>query len=488
MKIFVVVNNPDDWQLYIPNVEIISAKSYLTNSDYSSMRHVKVVNLCRSYRYQTIGYYVSLLAQARGHKPMPSVQTIQDLKSPTITRFVSDELDELIQQSLKHVGFDKFTLNIYFGHNTSKTHDRLCQHLFKEFQAPLLQAQFSKNNKKWILQNINPLIPSEIPYDHRPFVSEIAQNYFEGKRLSLRKKVNSRYDLAILYNPGEINSPSNEKALNKFVKAGEALGFNCELITKEDYGRLAEFDALFIRETTSVNHHTYRFARRAAAERLVVVDDPDSILKCTNKVYLAEIMERHKVPMPKTVILHHDNIEEMIEKLGFPCVLKQPDSAFSNGVIKVDSRHHLFEILPDLLDKSDLLIAQEFVPTPFDWRICIFDRQPLFACKYFMARKHWQIYERLDSGKVFSGRAETFAVGMVPKRVVNTALKAANLIGDGLYGVDLKETPNNCYVIEINDNPSIDAGVEDTVLQDELYKKIMSMLLRRVENRKQGIQ
>jgi glutathione synthase/RimK-type ligase-like ATP-grasp enzyme len=58
-----------------------------------------------------------------------------------------------------------------------------------------------------------------------------------------------------------------------------------ELIEKEDYGRLAEFDALFIRETTGVNHHTYRFARRAEAEGLVVVDDPQSILKCTNKVY-----------------------------------------------------------------------------------------------------------------------------------------------------------------------------------------------------------
>lgn len=488
MKIYVVVNNPEDWHLNIPNVEIISAKSYLTNSDYSTARHARVVNLCRSYRYQTTGYYVSLLAQARGHKPMPSVQTIQDLKSPTITRFVSDELDELIQQSLKHIPAAKFTLSIYFGRNISKSHDKLCQHLYKEFQAPLLQAQFSKNNHKWVLQNISPMISSEIPYDHRQFVVEVAQDYFAGKRFSLRKKTNMRYDLAILHNPKEANCPSNERALQRFIKAGEALGFNTELITKMDFARLAEFDALFIRETTSVNHHTYRFARRAAAERLIVVDDPDSILKCTNKVYLAEIMERHRVSIPQTVILHHDNIEEMVEKIGFPVVLKQPDSAFSSGVIKVESRANLYEILPDLLDKSDLLIAQEFVPTEFDWRVCVFDKQPLFACKYFMARKHWQIYERLDSGKVFSGKSETFAVGMAPKKVISAALKAANLIGDGLYGVDIKETANNCYVIEINDNPSIDAGVEDVVLQDDLYNKVISVLLKRVENRKQGIQ
>jgi glutathione synthase/RimK-type ligase-like ATP-grasp enzyme len=204
-------------------------------------------------------------------------------------------------------------------------------------------------------------------------------------------------------------------------------------------------------------------------------------------VFLAEVLEKHHVPIPRTVILHHDNIEEMIHKLGFPCVLKQPDSAFSNGVVKVESQRHLYEILPTLLDKSDLLIAQEFVPTAFDWRVCILDKQPLFVCKYFMARKHWQIYERLGSGKVLSGKSETMPVGMAPKKVVSTALRAANLIGDGFYGVDLKEDGNQCYVIEINDNPSIDAGVEDLILGDELYQKIMSILLRRVENRKKGI-
>lgn len=39
-----------------------------------------------------------------------------------------------------------------------------------------------------------------------------------------------------------------------------------ELITPKDYGRLAEYDGLFIRETTKLNHHTYRFARKVTAK------------------------------------------------------------------------------------------------------------------------------------------------------------------------------------------------------------------------------
>ena len=487
MKIYVVVNNLHSWQFDIPGVEVVSAKAYLTNSEYSAQRNAKVFNLCRSYKYQSTGYYVSLLAAARGHKPLPSVQTIQDIKSPTILRLVSAELDDLIQQSLQHIHSQKFSLSIYFGHNVAKCHDRLCLRLFQQFQTPLLQAQFIKNDNKWTLQSINHIIPSEIPFDHRDFVVQAAKDYMTKKRGSLKKKTALRYDLAILYNPEEATSPSNEKAIQKFLKAAESIGFDAELIEKDDYSRIAEFDALFIRETTAVNHHTYRFARRALAEGLVVIDDPESILKCTNKVYLAEVLDRYRLPAPKTLILHSDNIDAVRKHLGFPCVLKQPDGSFSKGVTRIENEHHLLENVPELLEKSDLLIAQEFIPTSFDWRVTVFDGKPLYVCKYFMARRHWQIYERLDSGKTYSGKSETLPVAMAPKRVIRTAVRAASAIGNGLYGVDIKETAKDCFVIEINDNPSIDSGVEDLVLGDDLYHHIMTGILKRVEESKNKV-
>ena len=65
-----------------------------------------------------------------------------------------------------------------------------------------------------------------------------------------------------------------------------------------------------------------------------------------------------------------------------------------------------------------------------------------------------------------------------------TALRAANSIGDGLYGVDLKKSGKKCYVMEVNDNPSIEAGIEDAMLRDELYRQIMDVFLRRIERLK----
>lgn len=254
------------------------------------------------------------------------------------------------------------------------------------------------------------------------------------------------------------------------------------LITREDYGSLAEFDALFIRETTSVNHHTFRFARRAAAEGMVVIDDPESILRCSNKVFLAELLSRHKLMTPATVIFSMDNANLVGERIGFPCVIKQPDSAFSQGVVKIDTEEAFKAQLEQLFETSELLLAQEFVPTDFDWRIGVLGGRALFACKYFMARKHWQIIKREGSTSRF-GKFESLPVHQAPQKVVSAAVKAANLIGNGLYGVDLKVLGGKPKIIEVNDNPSIDAGIEDKVLGNLLYEQIMLHIMMQLEER-----
>lgn len=484
MRHLIVVSNPQDWQLDISGVEVVSAKSYLTKETYSSIQNAKVYNLCRNYRYQSTGYYVSLLASARGHKPFPDVLAIQDLKSQTIVRIISDELDSLIQASLKPIQGDRFILSIYFGKNLAKRYDRLSYRLFLQFPAPLLRAEFIKKNDEWLLKSIHPVPARDIPENHKPFIAEVAQEFFTKRRIAVQRK-KTRYDLAILVNPQESMPPSDEKALSRFIRAAEKLEFYVELITREDYGRINEFDALFIRETTSVNHHTYRLARRAAAEGLVVIDDPESILKCTNKVYLAELLKKNKVSAPRTVILNPDNFDKIQHQLDFPVILKQPDSSFSQGVTKADNLHQYKDQAKILFEKSDLLIAQEFIPTDFDWRVGILNQKPLYACKYFMARKHWQIYERSKGGKTYSGRAETMNLSDAPAEIIEIALKAASLIGNGLYGVDLKQKNDQIYVIEINDNPSIDAGYEDNKLEDELYSTIIAELLRRIEQLKE---
>lgn len=483
MKKIVVVNQLTDWKLDLPQVEVVEAKKYLTNLAFAEMKNVRIFNLCRNYKYQSTGYYVSLLAEARGHKAIPALTQLQDFKSQAVIRLIGDEIDELIQKSLKHLKSDKFVLSVYFEQNVTPQYNKLSKQLSNLFQAPLLRAHFVFN-KKWQLNSVYPIPLNEIPENHMDLFPEMAKEYFGRTRYIAPKVSKSAYDLAILYNPEESESPSNKKAIDKFVSVAEELGFYVELITKEDYARLAEFDALFIRETTSVNHHTYRMARRAKAEGLVVIDDPESILRCTNKVYLAELLSRAKIATPKTLIIHKDNTDIITDVLGIPCVLKQPDSSFSQGVLKAKTKEELKVGLDKMLAESSLVIGQEYLPTDYDWRIGVLDGECIYSCKYFMAKGHWQIYNWAKKGNDNTGVVECVKLSDTPEAILNTARKAANLIGDGLYGVDLKLVDGKALIIEVNDNPSVDFGYEDGILGDKIYNRIITSIKKRIENQK----
>ncbi len=486
MNILFVVTRPEDWPLQVPGVTIVPARAYLTEPAWSDIRPARVFNLCKSYRYQSVGYYVSLLAAARGHRPLPGPTAIQDLRSQRVVRLVSAELDDLVRRSLAPLQSDQFVLSVYFGRNVASRYDRLAGQLFQLFEAPLLRAEFERRDGDWQIRSARPIAASDVPTAHHEFLVESAAAYFSGGIRRYRRRSSARFDLAILHDPDDPEPPSDTRALQQFVRAGESLGIASRLITREDAGRLAEFDALFIRETTAVNHHTYRIARRAEAEGLVVIDDPDSILRCTNKVYLAELLQRHGVAAPRTLIVHRDNTHDIIPTLGLPVVLKQPDSAFSRGVVRVETETELDATLATLFEQSDLVVAQEYLPTDFDWRVGVLDRRPLYVCRYFMARRHWQIIRRDDQGRRHEGQSQTLSIAEAPPQVVRTAVRAAGLIGDGLYGVDLKQIGRRCFVIEVNDNPSIDSGAEDSVLRGALYREIMGLFANRIAARKQG--
>ncbi len=482
MKKIIVVNNPDQWKLNIPSLEIISPADYLKENRYVGIKNVRVFNLSYDYAYQKKGYYVSLLAEARGHKVIPSVKHLLDLTVQSVVKLVSEDLDALIQHSLKRIKSDNFELSIYFGRNVALHYTALAHEFHKLFQAPFLRVKFIYNGSKWEVSSVRAISFKDIPEHHLPFIFEFAKEFFTRKRYGQASIGKYNYDLAILIDPMEKEPPSNKKALQKFLTVAEKLGCYVEFITKQDYARVRDFDILFIRTTTAVNHYTYRFARRAQSGGLAVIDSPESILKCANKVYLAELLKSAKINTPKSAIISSMKELKLIKNIDFPCVLKLPDSSFSLGVKKVNNNEELKENLSVMLKQSDLILVQEFVPTQFDWRIGILNNEILFACKYFMAKDHWQIYNWGTSVKDDqSGPFECLQVDKVPKHIANIALKTTKLIGNGLYGVDIKDIDGKAVVIEVNDNPNIDAGIEDEVSGDTIYKKLIKHLINEVK-------
>jgi glutathione synthase/RimK-type ligase-like ATP-grasp enzyme len=484
----VIVDHLRDWRWDVEGLNVVTANDYLAHREKPAKRPARIVNLCRRYTYLSGGYYCSLLAEARGDLPMPTVADILDLSRQSLYAFALPELDRILTQTIKRLADppeDGFDLFVFFGHADDRRFHRLAAEVFDVFRYPLLKLSVVRG-KRWKIRSIRPMGLHRVTAALAPFFESCLRSY---TRVPRRRKAGPKpalYDLAILVNPNEKLPPSNETALRRFVRTGQELRMDVELITARDYHRIAEYDALFIRETTALDHHTFRFARKAEAEGIPVIDDPRSILRCTNKVYMWELLKGRSLPTPKTFALDRNTFDDKelasIEAiLGYPMVLKIPDGSFSRGMFKADNRQQVGEAAAKLFARSRLILAQEFMYTKFDWRIGILNGQPLYACQYTMPRGHWQIVNHREDGSMVAGGFETFAVENAPAEVVNLATQAASLIGDGLYGVDLKQNEQGVFIIEINDNPNIDAGVEDKVLKGELYARIMRDFIRRIE-------
>ena len=101
-----------------------------------------------------------------------------------------------------------------------------------------------------------------------------------------------------------------------------------------------------------------------------------------------------------------------------------------------------------------------------------------------MAPGHWKVNKVVEGEQLVEGKTEAMTIGEAPEHVINTAVRAANLIGRGLYGVDLKQVEDRFYLIEVNINPNIDAGNEDQVLGEALYREVLGVFARRIAERR----
>ncbi len=465
---------------------VISAEDYIAGKlpEFIERKSsIRVINLCSDYNYLHTGYYCSLLAQARKHRCIPDVSDIVHAKWRRLHRdsIAAIESDAKLQKAIEQSGIalnDHKEIMFFFGRSQIKTLEKLGRILFDAFRLPIMKVGFHQKKDQWKIKEIEPGKITDLKNNHS-FFNESLEKYI-GSYWSKKDKSLERYWLAILYDEQDPLPPSNKKALKKFIEIGQKKRFYVELIDSSNFDSLLEYDALFIRTTTNVNHYTYRFAQKAEKEGVPCIDNRESILLCCNKIFLYELLQNNKIAVPPTFFIsrHQKNIITN-KKFDFPLVLKIPDGSFSTGVFKVNNDQEYKQRLHELFKQSELILVQKFLPSEFDWRIGVLDNKPLYACKYFMAKNHWQIYNH-GSKRNKIGDSEVIEIDKVPKKILKFALKAANLIGDGLYGVDIKEIDGKPYIIEINDNPNIDAGIEDRAEGDKIYEAIFNYFEKKI--------
>lgn len=271
------------------------------------------------------------------------------------------------------------------------------------------------------------------------------------------------------------------EALQKFKQTAEKMGHEFNFIFRNGLSEIPKYDAVFIRATTDPLYTAYVVSKTAWEFGLKVIDDPESIRICANKIHQYKLFEKFKIPHIPTIFLskeefHHKQISEIFKLFGKPVVVKAPYTSFSKYVEKVSCETSFRDVAKRFFRKSDFLVVQKFMPSRFDWRVGVLNNQVLYVCKYMMPKGKWKHgVKRRGKPSFIWGRTVSLKRDNAPQGLKETALKACEAVGRGLYGVDIKEINGEYLVVEVNDNPSIYRGYEDFRDRD-IYEKIIKYL------------
>jgi glutathione synthase/RimK-type ligase-like ATP-grasp enzyme len=274
---------------------------------------------------------------------------------------------------------------------------------------------------------------------------------------------------------------SNAEQLNALIHCrdvAEGMGHEVDFIFPVDISKIPRMDALFIRARTDPMNVTYVAARMAEFYGIPVIDDPASIRICSDKINMYSHMMKAGVAIPKTVFLAKsdltvERVTELFDELGTPVILKEPSTSFSLRVEKVNDIAGFFAVARRFTRLSDRIVAQQYIESKYDWRVGVLGGNLLYACKYTIPTVTFKIQASVNGHVVYCG-VESVPEKAVPPHVIRLGLDAGAAIGNGLYGVDIKNNNGDACVIEVNDNPSLESG-EDTCYP-RVYENIVSHL------------
>ena len=170
--------------------KVMSVTDYLSNptlfADGDDDYRPSIINLSRSYGYQTAGYYASLLAEARLHRVVPNVQTMLELSRKGLYSIALPELNDRLRKAMqKLAGAGPAEITFFFGQTDEPGFEGFGRLLFDWFRAPILRVHIDPNSKA--IEKLRPLGINRLDHKQRERFLTALRDY--TKRIVSREVV-----------------------------------------------------------------------------------------------------------------------------------------------------------------------------------------------------------------------------------------------------------------------------------------------------------
>jgi ribosomal protein S6--L-glutamate ligase len=218
--------------------------------------------------------------------------------------------------------------------------------------------------------------------------------------------------------------------------------------------RLSHYDAIIPRIGASITYYGTAVVRQFEQMGVFSVNSALGILHSRDKLRCLQILSRHDLGIPETAFVRNKaDVLPAIDRVGgAPVIIKLLEGTQGVGVILADTRRVAEAIIETLQSAKQNVLIQKFVSESKgkDLRAFVVGDRVVAAMR------------RTAQGQEFRSNVHrggtTEAVTLDP-RFEDVAVRAAQIIGLRVAGVDMLEGKDGPQIMEVNSSPGLE-GIE----------------------------
>lgn len=231
--------------------------------------------------------------------------------------------------------------------------------------------------------------------------------------------------------------------------------------------KLAKYDAIIPRISNSMTRYGCAVVRQFEMQGVWTSANSISITRARDKLRAAQILAKYDVDTPKTLVSRNTaDIDDLIEQIGLPVIIKLATGTHGNGVVLADTKKAAKSALQAFYlyneDGTNILL-QEYIKESAGIDIRAF----VVGSKVVASMQRQSLDDDFRSNLHKGGSGTPIKLTDQEKRI---ALKAAKAMGLHVCGVDLMRSERGPLVLEVNASPGF--GIEHITGRDVASKII----------------
>lgn len=250
---------------------------------------------------------------------------------------------------------------------------------------------------------------------------------------------------------------------------------------------LSDFDAVIPRIGASITFYGTAVLRQFEMMNVYPLNESVAITRSRDKLRSMQLLARKGVGMPVTGFAHNpDDIKDLLKEVGgAPTVIKLLEGTQGIGVVLAETQKAAESVLQAFMGLKANIMIQEFIKEAggSDIRCFIVDGKVVAAMK--RQGPEGEFRSNLHRGGTAS------LVKLTPAERA-TAVRAAQIMGLEVCGVDLLRSNHGPVVMEVNSSPGLE-GIEKAsgkdvagLIIEHIEKRVSELAGKRTRSRTRG--